>query len=300
MRHKLNMAHKSGNVFLLFGKNALSILSFPFWCAKLCVAASGVMRFSVRSFGCALFYFTTIIFERLGYLMNRSNTTKEISQNGNSTFLNLLYSISSVLLVIIATIVMASILGNIARLYNDYAILAYNEATRAFFIHGTAISIFCGGITFSYIQFQQKFTQVLKSNTVAILAIVLSLITGAIYSIIGHTLLSMNIAPNNITYIRFIPAYYGFALPLLTSSLRLVCWSKKIYINIIFQIIATLIYVVLSWVISTVIYSLYVSPDYLAYSGIIGSIFILLMSSYVTRYLSKHLNTRSNSSSINL
>lgn len=36
LRHKLNDGIPQGNVFLLFGKNALSILSFPMVCKSLC------------------------------------------------------------------------------------------------------------------------------------------------------------------------------------------------------------------------------------------------------------------------
>ncbi|MDD7652338.1 MAG: DUF6591 domain-containing protein [Candidatus Faecousia sp.] len=49
-----------------FGKNAFSALRSP-WVPKVCVAANGAMRFSVRSFGCALFYFM----QKEGIEMNR-------------------------------------------------------------------------------------------------------------------------------------------------------------------------------------------------------------------------------------
>ena len=42
--------------FLSFGKSACSF-SYADIGIRFCVAANGVMRFSVRSFGCALFYF---------------------------------------------------------------------------------------------------------------------------------------------------------------------------------------------------------------------------------------------------
>lgn len=42
-----------------FGKNAFSALR-SLWVPKVCVAANGAMRFSVRSFGYALFYFMEV------------------------------------------------------------------------------------------------------------------------------------------------------------------------------------------------------------------------------------------------
>ena len=42
-----------------FGKNAFSALR-SLWVPKVCVAANGALRFSVRSFGYALFYFMEV------------------------------------------------------------------------------------------------------------------------------------------------------------------------------------------------------------------------------------------------
>jgi len=51
-----------GNVFLPFGKNALSTFGIPFVeLSIVCVVANGVVRFSWGSFGCATFYFWRII-----------------------------------------------------------------------------------------------------------------------------------------------------------------------------------------------------------------------------------------------
>ena len=54
LSHKPNMANGRVCVFT-FGKNVNSTCAFSAF-AKVCVTAIGVVRFSVRGFGCALFY----------------------------------------------------------------------------------------------------------------------------------------------------------------------------------------------------------------------------------------------------
>ena len=51
---QINICTFWGSVFLV--KTLALLLSFLKVCQKICVAAIGVVRFSVRSFGCALFY----------------------------------------------------------------------------------------------------------------------------------------------------------------------------------------------------------------------------------------------------
>ena len=51
-------------MYFSFCKNAFSALRSP-WSPKICVAANGAMRFSVRSFGCALFYLEVFSMEKL-------------------------------------------------------------------------------------------------------------------------------------------------------------------------------------------------------------------------------------------
>lgn len=54
LRHKLNMTDFKGMCFYFLVKTH-SPFCHSLRFVKVCVAASGVMRFSVRSFGCALF-----------------------------------------------------------------------------------------------------------------------------------------------------------------------------------------------------------------------------------------------------
>ena len=54
LRHKSISAH-FGEVFLLSVKTLAPLFTFLGVCQKICVAAIGAVRFSVRGFGCALF-----------------------------------------------------------------------------------------------------------------------------------------------------------------------------------------------------------------------------------------------------
>ena len=82
MRHKLITTDFKG-VFLPLGKNARSCFHIPWNLSKTCVAAIGVVRFSVRSFGCALFYCLEINMQNkyLRYLL-KNEPKKVISKYG--------------------------------------------------------------------------------------------------------------------------------------------------------------------------------------------------------------------------